>query len=1091
MPRGPFRPIVQPLARWLTLLVAGAAVSHAASAADADSEFFASRVEPLLRERCFGCHSHDTEMNGGLALDVRSGWEKGGRSGPAVVPGDPEGSLIITAVRRGIDGEIMPPDDPLSADEIETLVEWVRRGAPDPRRTTADEAWEKVYARRLGWWSLQRVQSPPVPEVRDAAWPASPVDRFILARLEQEGLRPAPPAEPHRLVRRLAFTLTGLPPTQEEVDGFVADPSPAAFELLVDRYLDSPHFGERWARHWMDVIHYADTHGYEWDVPAKHAWRYRDYLVRAINDDVPFDRLVLEQVAGDLVPPRIDPETGTNESLIGTMALRMGERWHGDNAATEATTAQNLGDSVDTLSKAFLGTTVGCARCHDHKLDAISQADYYALMGTLVSSRWGVRSLDTVDPNGPVIDELRHIKGLVRRRLAARWRDSKPRLLSRLEAVPAQDATAATPAPVPATLKELLGRPVGQSVSAEAFAAERARRIAANAANLAVLADFTGPQTPTNGWQWEGFGMQHGLVADGEPVIADEGEGALLHLLPAGRWSHVYSTRLGGAIRSGELFRDPPLHVSVGYGGGRKASHCLIVDRAFHSERVAYAERSPGAWLPFTAGGFKRLAGSPDTAARRVYLELCTKDYDNYFPPRTGYPGFKAEDERDPRSWFGVTRVYAHAPGEDPQDELGRFVGVLDAAGEGLGIVDRVAGRILAAVGRWADGRCDGDDVVVINEAIDAGWLENDVAGDEQLARLVERYRETERRLVPDRTIGGLADWEEAADVAVAIRGEPTAKGPLAPRGTIRFLQGIASRPEGGSSGRLEVARSIADARNPLTARVFVNRVWLHLFGEGLVRSPDDFGHLGERPTHPELLDFLALRFVEEGWSLKKLVRSLVSSATWRQSSVAAKEAIAIDPENRLWHHWPRRPMEAEAIRDAMLAVAGRLDPAIGGEPVDPHRAKEDPAKRLFSGPLDGRGRRSIYLRMTLMGPPRFLAVFNQPSPQMTVGKRDRSTAPEQALALLNDPFVRSMADAWAERHRTQARGDLRTGAVAMVFEGLGRPPKAGEIERLLAMAEACAAARGAPPEDGHGSPTVWHDVSHTILMLPEFSHVE
>ncbi len=1091
MPHEPFRPVALSLARWLALLVAVAGASRAAWAADADAEFFTARVEPLLKERCFGCHAHDTEMSGGLALDVRSGWEKGGQSGPAVVPGDPDGSLLIAAVRHGIDGEIMPPDDPLSADEIETLVEWVRRGAPDPRRTTADEAWEKVYTQRLGWWSLQPVQSPTVPEVRDAQWPASPVDRFILARLEQKGLRPAPPADPHRLVRRLAFTLTGLPPTQEEIDGFVADPSPAAFDRLVDRYLESPHFGERWARHWMDVIHYADTHGYEWDVPAKHAWRYRDYLVRAINADVPFDRLVLEQIAGDLVPPRIDPATGANESLVGTMALRMGERWHGDNAATEATTSQNLGDPIDTLSKAFLGTTVGCARCHDHKLDAISQADYYALMGTLVSSRWGVRSLDTVDPNGPVIDELRHIKGLVRERLAASWRDSKPRLVERLKAVPPQEASDAPPAPVPATLADLLGRPVSQAISAEAFAAERARRIAVNAANLTLLADFTGPDTPTNGWQWEGFGMQHGLVADGEPVIADEGDDAVLHLLPAGRWSHVFSTRLGGAVRSGELFRDPPLHFSVGYGGGRKASHCLIVDRAFHSERVAYAERSPDAWLPFTAGNFKRLAGGPDTAARRVYLELCTKDYDNYFPPRTNYPDFKVEDERDPRSWFGVTKVYAHAPGQGPQDELGRFVGVLDADGEGLGIVDRVAERILAAVGRWADGRCDGDDVVVINEALGAGWLENDVAGDEQLARLVERYRETERRLVPDRTIGSLADWEEAADAAIAVRGEPAEKGPLVPRGTIRFLQGIASRPEGGSSGRLDVARSIADSRNPLTSRVFVNRVWLHLFGEGLVRTPDDFGHLGERPTHPELIDFLALRFVEEGWSLKKLVRSLVSTATWRQSSAAAKEALAIDPENRLWHHWPRRRMEAESIRDAMLAVAGRLDPALGGEPVDPHRAKEDAAKRLFSGPLDGRGRRSIYLRMTLMEPPRFLGVFNQPSPQMTVGKRDRSTVPEQALALLNDPFVRSMADAWAERHRTQARGDLRAGASLMLVEGLGRPPQPGEIERLLAMAEACAAARVASPDAGHGTPTVWHDVSHTILMLPEFSHVE
>jgi hypothetical protein len=1078
------------------LLAAAVGAGGTSSADDAGAEFFTARVEPLLRERCFGCHSHDTEMSGGLALDVRSGWERGGQSGPAVVPGDPEASLLITAVRHGIDGEIMPPDDPLAADEIATLVEWIGRGAPDPRRTSAGEAWEKVYAKRLAWWSLRPVMPPPVPEVRDAGWPKSSADRFILARLEEEGLRPAPPADPHRLVRRLAFMLTGLPPAPEDIDGFVADPSPAAFERLVDRYLASPHFGERWARHWMDVIHYADTHGYEWDIPAKHAWRYRDYLVRAINADVPFERLVLEQIAGDLLPPRIDPATGLNDSLIGTMALRMGERWHGDNAAAEATTAQNLGDSVDTVSKAFLGTTVGCARCHDHKLDAISQADYYALMGTLMSSRWGVRGLDATDPNGPVIEELRRIKGLVRDRLAARWRESKPQLLERLRRIPPQgdgDAKAAkddSPSPFPASLAELLSRPGERALAAEDFAAERARRIAANAANLTLFADFTGPDTPANGWQWEGFGMQHGLVTDGEPVIADEGNGALLHLLPAGRWSHVYSTRLGGGVRSPELFRDPPLHFSVGYGGGRKASYCLIVDRAFHSERIAYAERPPGSWLPFTAGGFKRLAGPDDTARRRVYLELVTKAYDNYFPPRTNYPGFKDGDERDERSWFGVTRVYAHPPACGPVDELGRFVGVLDASAAG-GLVDRVAGRILAAVGRWAEGRSTGDDVAVLNEALATGWLDNSLETDEQLGRLVARYRETERRLEPDRTIGGLADWQEAADVSIAVRGEPGVHGEVVPRGTIRFLEGMSPRPEGGSSGRLELARSIADARNPLAARVFVNRVWLHLFGEGLVRTPDDFGHLGEQPTHPELLDFLALRFVEEGWSLKKLVRSLVTSATWRQSSAMAREAVAIDPENRLWHHWPRRRLEAESIRDAMLAVAGRLDPSLGGEPVDPHRSKEDAAKRLFSGPLDGRGRRSIYLRMTLMEPPRFLAIFNQPIPQVTVGRRDRATVPEQALALLNDPFVRSMADAWAEKHRTRADGDMRAAAAAMLAEGLGRPPRANELERILAVVEACSAARAPEPAARRESPTVWSDVAHTILMMPEFSHVE
>jgi hypothetical protein len=1088
------RPHVATLVPLAAVLTACLGVA-AAEGVDAGAAFFTSRVEPILRERCYGCHAHDTEISGGLALDVRSGWEQGGQAGPAVVPGDPQASLLITAVRHGIDGQTMPPDDPLPDAEIETLVEWVRRGAPDPRRTTAGEAWEKVYRSRLDWWSLQPVRSTPAPEVRDARWPRSPVDRFILARLEEAGLRPTAEASRRQLVRRLSFALTGLPPAAAEIEAFLRDDAADAYERLVDRFLASPHFGEHWARHWMDVVHYADTHGYEWDIPAKHAWRYRDYLVRAFNADVPYDRLVVEQIAGDLAEPRLDPASGSNDAVVGTMALRMGERWHGDNAAAEATTAQNIGDSVDTATKAFLATTVGCARCHDHKLDAIAQADYYALYGTLASSRWGVSGIDSADPNAAVIEELRRIKAAIRDRLAARWLDDRAGLVARLEAVPR--GAEPVPAPVlgfPESLAELLRRPAQQPITAEAFAAERDRRIAANAANLTLLADFTRADATdddaANGWRWEGFGMRHGLVADGEPVIADTGDAVLAHLLPAGRWSHVYSARLGGVVRSPELARNPPLHFSVGYAGGLKASHCLIVDRAFHSERVKYADMPFAGWLRLTAGNFTRLAGPPDTLPRRVYLELATKAYDNYFPPRTGYPGFKKQDEHDPRSWFGVTKVYAHAPDQGPLDELGRLEPLFAKPTAGM-LPDRIADQTLAAVRRWADGRAGAADVGVINESVREGWLDNRALTDHVLAALVTDYRAAERRLEPERTIGGLQDWAEAADAPLALRGDPARPGEQVPRGTIRFLESFATRPTGRSSGRLEVARSIADSRNPLTARVFVNRVWLHLFGEGLVRTPDDFGHLGERPTHPELLDFLAIRFVEEGWSLKKLVRMLVTTAAWRQSSAAAAEAVAADPENRLWHHVPRRRLEAESIRDAMLAISGRLDPTIGGEPVDPYRVKEDSAKRLFSGPLDGRGRRSLYLRMTLMEPPRFLALFNQPSPQGTTGRRDRSTVPEQALALLNDPFVHDMARAWAARRLAAKDGSLQAGIASMVEEGLGRPATDAEVERLAAVAEACAAARGVPPQERSRAEAVWKDVAHAILILPEFSHVE
>jgi hypothetical protein len=347
---------------------------------------------------------------------------------------------------------------------------------------------------------------------------------------------------------------------------------------------------------------------------------------------------------------------------------------------------------------------------------------------------------------------------------------------------------------------------------------------------------------------------------------------------------------------------------------------------------------------------------------------------------------------------------------------------------------------------------------------------------------------------VPDRTIGSMEEWPEGQDARVAIRGEPTNLGDTVPRGTIRFLSDTIKdvpTPPAGASGRLELARSIADPRNPLTARVYVNRVWLHLFGEGLVRTPDDFGHLGEPPVHGDLLDHLAVRFMEEGWSTKKLVRAIVSSSAWKMASAARPENLVADPENRLWHHHPRRRLEAEPLRDSLLAVSGRLDRTLGGPPIDPHRMREDPMKRLFSGPVDGQGRRSLYIRMTLMEPPRFLGIFNQPIPRVTNGKRDRTTVPEQALAMLNDPFVLAMADAWAARVVATGPESVPVGAAAMLVAALGRPPAAADVQRLVAVADRCAAARGVPEDARATSPAVWRDVAHAIFMLQEFTHVE
>ncbi len=1061
---------------------------------DADVASFERQVLPIFEKRCFECHSHGRSIKAGLALDSRSGWEKGGDSGPAVIPGKPDESLLILAVEHADDSLKMPPKEKLTPGEIAVLRDWVRLGAHDPRKISATGLWEDVYRQRLDWWSLKPVVHSEVPRKADDRWSITDIDRFLLDRMKTAGVSPAPEADRYVLARRLAFVLTGLPLDSTRVNRFVADDESRAYEKLVDELLASPRFGERWARHWMDVVHYSDTHGYEWDVPAKYAWMYRDYLVRAFNRDVPVNRLILEQVAGDSIDPRIDPQSGFEESIVGPMAMRLGERRHGDNAAVEGVTQEAMANIVDTVSKAFQAKTVACAQCHDHKLDAVEQKDYYAWTGMFMSSRWGVRQADAIDPNVVTIRELDEVKRQLRAEISREWERSKPEIAAKLKAIPVDEKAGG----VPETVAGFLSRPDTRLITAAEFQAERNRRIAANE-KLKLIADFTKAEIP-EGWSVEGFGMKHGLTRDGDFVVAEEGEKAIARILPAGRWSHSYSQRLGGVVRGPMIEQGKVSTLSVGFAGGRKASQAFILDHCFHSERMSYPDLPRPGWLTLTAGNFDRLSGPADTMPRRVYLELATKAYNNYFPPRTGYGGVKPEDEADPRSWFGVTRVYEHAPGAKPLDTLGRFASLFPKATSGETkrtrdeLAVEAAESILAAVRRWGEDRCDAEDAILLDEAISAGWLSNAFAADSAIALLLANYREIEKKIMPDRTIGTVEDRFEARDEPVGLRGSYTEFGEIVPRGNARYLRDLLGKAAGAakdrSSGRKDLALALVDPANPLTARVFVNRVWQWVFGEGLVRTPDDFGHLGERPSHPELLDHLAARFMAEGWSLKRLVREMVRSAAFRQSNAIDSAAVSIDPENRLLHHYPQRRLEAEAIRDTLLFVSGRLDSSLGGPPIDPYRSAEDAAKRLKSGPLDGNGRRSIYQKITLMEPPRFLAIFNQPLPKLTTGKRDRTTVPDQALALLNDPFVHAMAEHWA-RQVVVEPGDDIAGRCSRMFErALGRPASERETERLVALVRRIARLRNVGESGTMDSVEVWKDLAHAIFNLKEFAYV-
>ena len=1133
-------------------------------------EFFERNIRPALADNCYVCHSADLAQ-GELRLDSPGGWEQGGKSGPAVIPGDPDTSLLIRAIRHQGPGLPMPlGGEKLSAELIDVFERWVRLGAAAPRdadgpeTVSADEAhtdWEQVYQDRSRWWSLQPVSKPAVPQVQREEWSDQPVDHFLLAKLEANGLSPAPRADRRTLLRRVSYLLTGLPPKPEEVDAFLGEPDfEAAYAREVDRLLDSSHFGEEWARHWMDVVRYSDTYGYETDAEIKGSWRYRNYLIRALNADIPFDQLVREHIAGDLLSqPRVDAARQINESMIGPTWFQMGENRHGDSLMFNGIHQEMLDNKVDTFSKAFQATTVACARCHDHKYDAIAQQDYYALGGVFMSSRWVTHTLDLPERNRKVLEELAALKMKLREPLADWWLEEArqvPRYMLTAQAVvegrmvAAEAAQDLDRARLSVWEKALSPRPFeGQTTNEEKAAARaeratkssplfpwleiqesliegeqlemawrmvageysqaRRERIENNARDFSLAADFSRKDVP-EGWSVDGVGVRHGWVENGDFTVALKGSGAVGMVLPSGLFTHALSPRLNGAVRTPFLNHSGRSYVSMEVVGGDYSAQRLIVDNSFRTERQTYLKDHRPHWIRHSTVAEHKTNRSPnpdESAETQIYVELATKASNPNFPPRVGLgPDVPAAEARDARSWFGVTRVFLHDKEESPADELHRFTSFFggDAPVDLSQLAARYGEWIAASVKAWGEGRADEEDVLLINWLLEAGLLPNHLLPGNMLVRkevwdLVAAYREAEERLVDPVTVLSMADLDPGRDYRLNVRGVYTDYGQRVPRGHIRVLSGQSDGSDPKGSGRLELAELIASSENPLTARVFVNRVWHWVFGSGIVRTPDDFGHLGDRPSHPELLDYLAGRFVQEGWSVKKLVRMLVMTETFQQSNQASARAHEVDPVNRMLHHYPLRRLDAESIRDAMLAVSGRLDPQLLGGFVDPYRPKSKVVKAdqtYFSGPLDGNGRRSIYLRNTIMEPYKFLETFNKPIPKMPTGRRDVTNVPNQALAMLNDPFVAGQAEFWARRLIAESHDSLEQRLTDMFQHALGREPEAGE---LTTWAQAVHDFNALHQSRSDGSPSsedllqsvaVWKDTAHAIFNTTEFIYV-
>ncbi len=849
------------------------ALSHGEPALPTEQlDFFEKKIRPILAENCYKCHSLERgKAKGDLTLDTRGALLKGGKNGPAIVPGAPDRSLLISAIHYTDPDMQMPPKgEKLSPLQIAELTEWVRMGAPDPRLEATGANGEKLSGltdkARLHW-AYQPLQKPAIPINKNQPWCRTPVDAFILQKLEEKGMLPAPDAEKETLLRRATYDLTGLPPTPLEVDAFLRDKSPNAFSKVIDRLLDSPHYGERWGRFWLDTARYSDTAGGNPnaqranDYRFPYAWTYRDYVIKAFNEDRPYDQFILEQIAADKLPSAQSDKT----KLAALGFLTVGERFSNPNDI--------INDRIDVVTKGLLGMTVTCARCHDHMFDPIPTQDYYALHGIFAS---------TIEPN------------------------EKPVIL-------------------PASQAQL------EDFQKKMSALEDENRGVYYRLQEKQLEEF---QSKASGYL---MALRFGLKKGGFSAEEIEARNQLIESLKLQR---DLLQIFGKNLRP-----DDPV-----FGPFRAFANLSEEDFPVKAPELAarFATNSDRRKKihPWVAKAF---AGTPPVSLQAV-ADLYARLFSELKPQRAAY--LLALETDQPVTGFDPELVaLLQAPLEVLPASKVDSLFLRDFAQK---LPRQVSARVPFVLAK-------------INE------LELTHPGAPARAMLV-------------------ADAKNSKDSPVFIRGQAENRGDLVPRRFLEVLSQGKPEPFKEGSGRLELAQAIASKSNPLTARVLVNRTWMHHFGEGFVPTPDDLGTQSEAPSHPELLDYLSLFFMENGWSLKKLHKLILLSRVYQESSRTLPQFEAIDPENRLLWRANIRRLDFESTRDSLLVFSGKLDRTLGGKPIN-----------LTDEPYSYR--RSVYGYIDRGNLPDIMSQFNFSDPQMPNSKRVSTIVPQQALFLMNSPM--------------------------------------------------------------------------------------
>jgi plasmid stability protein len=1241
-----------------------ALVAIAASVAPANDALFEASIRPVLVDTCFRCHGGE-RVSGGLRVDSRESLVGGGDSGPAIVAGDPANSLLFQAISRHGDVSAMPPelDKALRPEQVAAFDRWIAAGALWPEVTAAFEV--------EGHWAFKPVADPAPPPVVDEAWCRTPIDRFIRASQEEAGVAPLPRADRRTLIRRATFDLTGLPPTPAEIEAFLADPAPDAFEKVVERLLASEAYGERWARHWLDVVRYADTAGETADYPVPVAWRYRNYCVDAFNRDLPYDEFLREQIAGDIIAAK-GPAEAYAERVAATGFLAISRRFGFDSEKYHHLTIQ---DTIDTVGQSIMALSLGCARCHDHKFDPVSARDYYALYGIFESSRYPfpgseqkqrVRSLAPLEPPGPD---------------ARRFRDYEARVASLAGELAALER--AVPAATLRSVTDLDGdfelqAPAGGGsygvlvppwryegpINVTAAAQSPFKNIYSGGRCGVSIAAGAGPYRCTQ--------AVHGMPRDTAPVFLNldlrrhapapaatgrhritltaSGAAAIelvvsaeslalvaagaahdLGPMPAAEWinlqlaidsaAHEVSGRLGtpGNVREFGPFslaaeaRGPIdgvefaalVEPTTAYAAAPLDCDNLAIQstpippaslerpaaiagpdakalRARLRELSGYdgdlemqsAGAPPAApWNPGPASVVRldAKAQSPFTnlyATGRLGLTLPSRaEYDGFglsLPPLSPdsqgrlHVSFDIRSGKRAGDGAGTWRYsIGHGPGPSPAIEMffddaafftrdgqttspvatlladrwhqvqlvldlakRTYTGLLLAEGTSTpfsgplaaswdGIIDYTFIDSYGHVGGLRPA-LDIDnfsvsptphrplDLPAEVPAAAAGRVEEIAALKSTLATLEARADALAaelRRLLAEGPVPMAYAMAEGtpADARIQRRGEPDEPGEEVPRGFVAVLGDAALPATTTGSGRLELAEWLTRPSHPLTARVMVNRIWQHHFGRGLVATPNDFGVRGRPPTHPELLDRLATDFIRGGWSIKAIHRQILASAVWQQETARADAAAATADGRNLHVGFERRRLSAEEIRDAILAVSGRLDRSRGeGHPFPPSYEWSYSQHGPFGAVYD-HDRRSLYLMTGRLKRHPFLALFDGADPNASTADRLGTTVPTQALFFLNDPLVHGAAEAWARRLEGEFP-ERRYRIEAATLAAVGRVADSADVAAAEQFLTTYAAALREGASDvteavaDHEALAAW---LRTLLAGNEFLHVD